>query len=93
MSILACIFGFYFLFAPLISLLAWIPLVGSLLAFALKIAAFLFALVVGATVACLVLGLAWLVFRPLIGITLLALVGVGIMLIFLPYGGSDTTMV
>lgn len=64
------------------TLLTWIPLVGTLLAYAVGFAAFLFSLVVGGTVACLVLGLAWLVFRPFLGVTLLAATGVGIYFIF-----------
>jgi hypothetical protein len=92
-SIAGCILGFYLLFAPIIALLEWIPLVGLLLGFAMKVAAFLFALTVGGTVACLVLGLAWLFFRPWIGIGLLILTASGLCMIFLinPDDGSGQT--
>jgi hypothetical protein len=90
-SIFACIFGFYLLFMPIITLLSWIPLVGSLLSYVVAFAAFLFALVVGGTVACLVLGLAWLFFRPVIGITLLVLTAGGIALIFF-YPSDDSAI-
>lgn len=63
-------------------MLTFVPLVGSLLSAAAGLAAFLFSLVVGGTIACLVLALAWLFFRPLVGITLLFLTAVGIALIF-----------
>ena len=82
-SIVGCIFGFYFLFAPIIALLEWIPLVGLLLGFAMKAAAFLFALAVGGTIACLVLGTAWLFFRPWIGFGFLILTTCGLCMIFL----------
>ena len=89
-SILACILGFYLLFSPVIALLSWIPLVGGLLSYVFALAAFLFALVVGGTVACLVLGLAWLYFRPVVGVTLLVLTAGGIALIFLyPTGAAQ----
>lgn len=62
-------------------MLTFVPLVGSLISSVAGLAAFIFSLVVGGTVACLVLALAWLFFRPLVGITLLFLTAVGIALI------------
>jgi hypothetical protein len=82
MGIVACIAGFYMLFAPIIKLLAYIPLVGWLLSSIVSLAAFIFALVVGATVSCLVIAVAWVVFRPHIGIPLLLLVGTSIYFIY-----------
>lgn len=87
-SIAASVLGWYLLFAPIIALLKWIPLVGSLLGAVAALAAFIFSLVVGTTVACLVLGLAWLFFRPFIGVTLLLLTAGGIACIFLIPGGD-----
>ena len=81
-GILLSVLGWYFFFAPIIALLSWIPLVGTLLGFVAKLAALIFALVVGTTFACLILGLAWLFFRPVIGVSLLSVVGVGIYFIF-----------
>jgi len=46
-------------------------MVGAFLAHATSFAAFLFAVVVGGTVSFLVIGLAWLRYRPMIGIPLL----------------------
>jgi Transmembrane protein 43 len=92
LSILGCMFGFYLLFSPIITLLTWIPLVGSLLSMIVGLAVAIFAFVVGGTIACLVLGLAWLWFRPLLGIGLLTVTGLGIALIFLiPSNDSSTS--
>ena len=82
-SILTCILGHYLLFAPIIAVLAWIPLVGWLLASVVKVAAFIFAFVMGGTIATLTLGIAWVFFRPCVGITLLTVTGLGIACIWL----------
>jgi len=61
-------------------------LVGWLLGWIVAIAAAITAVVVGGTVACLVLAMAWVWYRPCVGITLLVAVAGGISLIFLiPY--------
>ena len=65
-------FGHYLLFSPIIALLAWIPLVGSLLAVIMKFAAFIFALVWATTLHFLVLGVSWIIYRPLYGLLLLS---------------------
>ena len=82
-GIVGTIAGLWMLFSPIIALLKFIPLVGWLLGAIVSFAAFLFALVVGLTLASLTIAIAWLVFRPLIGITFLALVGVGMYFIFI----------
>jgi len=76
------ILGLYLLFSPIIELLKWIPLVGWLLGGLVSIAAFVFAFIVGGTVSCLVIAVAWVFFRPLIGIPLLLATGTGIYFIF-----------
>jgi hypothetical protein len=81
-GILGCMFGFYWLFAPVISLLKWIPLVGWLLGGLASLAAGIFAFIVGGTLACLMIAIAWVFFRPLIGVPLLAAVGTSIYFIF-----------
>ena len=70
------------MFSPIIALLKWIPLVGWLLGGLVSVAAFIFALVVGGTLACLMIAIAWVFFRPLIGIPLLLATGAGIYFIF-----------
>ena len=77
------IMGFFFLFSPLIALLSWIPLVGSLLGLAVWIVAAIFSLVVGGTLAILVIALAWMFYRPLFTIGCLLVVGVSVTLIFM----------
>lgn len=91
LSIFASIAGWYLLFMPIITLLSWIPLVGSLLSYVVAFAAAIFAVITGGTIACLVLGLAWVFFRPLIGISLLLLTGGGIALIFLVPAGEESS--
>jgi len=88
-GIFSTILGFYLLFAPVIAILKFIPLVGWLLASIVSIAALLFALVVGTVLACLTIGVSWLVYRPLIGLSLLAVVGTGIYFIFFFGKGVD----
>lgn len=80
-AIFLSMFGWYLLFSPIMALLSFIPLVGSLLSMAVSIAVAIFAFIVGGTVACLVLGLAWLFFRPIIGAALLSVTGLGVFLI------------
>jgi len=82
LGIVATIMGFYMLFAPVIKLLAYIPLVGWLLSSLTAVAAFVFALVVGGTMSCLVIAIAWVFFRPLIGIPLLLVVCASIYMIY-----------
>ena len=66
----------------MIKLLSWIPLVGWLLGFVVVVAAAVFSIVVGMILAILVIAIAWLVYRPLIGALLLTMVSVGIYFIF-----------
>jgi uncharacterized membrane protein len=66
------VFGHYCLFSPVIALLAWIPLVGHLLASALTFAVIVFALLWASVLHILVLGFAWVFYRPIFGGLLLA---------------------
>lgn len=81
-AIFTCMFGFFLLFSPLVAVLQWIPLIGMLLGMVVQVVAAIVGFVVGGTVACLVLALAWLRFRPCIGACLLLGVGLGIAAIF-----------
>jgi hypothetical protein len=82
LGIVLTIWGNYMLFAPVIKLLKWIPLVGWLLGGIVALAAAIFAFVVGGTVSCLVIAIAWVFFRPLVGVPLLLATGAGIYFIF-----------
>ena len=81
-GIFLCIFGHYLLFSPVIKLLDMIPLIGWLLSWIVALAAIIFAVIVGLTLSILTIAIAWLFFRPLIGVPLLLLVGVSIYLTF-----------
>lgn len=81
-GVIMTILGFYLLFSPVIALLHFIPLVGALLGSFAAFAAFIFALLVGSTLSCLTIAIAWVFFRPLIGIPLLCLTAGGIYLAF-----------
>ena len=88
-GILLCIFGFYGLFAPVIQLLNMIPFVGWLLSWIVAVAAVIFAVVVGLTLSVLTIAVAWVFFRPLIGIPLLLIVAASTYLIFFfDWGGE-----
>ena len=71
------------LFSPLIAVISWIPFVGWLVANAVSLIAWIFALVFSVTFTSLTIGLAWLYYRPLYGIILLSIVGLGIGTLFL----------
>ena len=81
-GIVLTIFGLFLLFMPIIALLKWIPLVGWLLSGVVTIAAFVFAFIVGLVLSLLVICIAWVFHRPLIGILMLTLVGIGVYFIF-----------
>ena len=59
-----------------------IPFVGWLLSWIVAVAAVIFAVVVGLTLSVLTIAVAWVFFRPLIGIPLLIAVGASIYLVF-----------
>ena len=96
-GIILCIVGHYLLFSPVIALLDMIPLVGWLLSGIVAVAAIIFAVVVGLTLSTLTIAIAWVFFRPLIGVPLLLCVGVSIYLTFFydwgvsAVAGEDTT--
>ena len=88
---LSCILGFYLLFAPIIGLVAWIPLVGTLLSSVIGFAALLFASIVGLTLSITTIALAWVFFRPVVGASLLALVALSTYYTFyFEYTGSES---
>ena len=78
--------GIYLFFSPIIALVAWIPLVGYMLAQGISIVVFVFALITAGTLTSLTIACAWLYYRPLYGLLFLTLVGLGIgLLFFWPY--------
>jgi hypothetical protein len=85
--------GWSLFFTPLIELLSWIPLAGKLLLLVASThaAAVIFAFAIGNTMALLLIGLAWLYFRPAIGIWLLALVCLALYFTFVFGGIKDSS--
>lgn len=83
LGIVLTILGLYFIFAPVIAMLKFVPLVGYMLASVASFAAILFAIIVGGTASCFTIALAWIFFRPLIGIPLMALTLMGVYIAFL----------
>lgn len=76
------VIGNYLLFVPLIAALKWIPLVGWLLGGILQVAVAIWAFLFGSVVFMITLAVAWIFFRPLFGIALLAGVAIIVVLMF-----------
>jgi len=81
--------GHFLLFWPIIELLKWIPLVGGLLGFAFSIAACCCACIYGTTLHLLLMGVAWIVYRPLYGLLLLTGVAALVVTMFIYPNNSD----
>ena len=79
--ILNC-YGHYLLFSPIISLLNWIPLIGSLLGSIFSFATIIFAVIWGTLIHLTVMCVAWILYRPMIGIIMLSVIICMIYLIF-----------
>jgi hypothetical protein len=80
------VFGHYLLFTPLIRLFSMIPFVGWLLANVIAVAAVIFSFLWATMLHFLVMGVAWLFYRPLFGILLLA--GFGLIFFAMTYSGG-----
>jgi len=80
-------------FLPLMGTVSFIPLVGYLEAHGISCAVLVFAFVLAFTLTPLVIALAWLSSRPLIGFALLAVVGLGCYCLFLINLGDDSTVI
>lgn len=87
MSWFMSVLGHYLLFSPIISLFAWIPLVGGLLSGVVAFAVGVFAFIWATMLHFLVMGVSWIVYRPLFGLLLLSGVVGGIVL--LNYGDGQ----
>jgi hypothetical protein len=83
LGVLLSFFGWYLLFSPTIAFLNWIPLIGKLLGWVASAIAVIVGCICGVQNALLVMGIAWLRFRPLLGILLLVGFGLGIAAIFI----------
>jgi len=81
--------GHFFLFTPIIALLKWIPLVGSLLGAIFSFAAGIFALIWGSMIHLIVLMVAWIVWRPCYGLCLLTMILLIVGIMFMPREWMD----
>ena len=81
-GIVALILANYLLWMPWIKFLNMIPLFGWLLSGIAGFAAFVWSCIVGFNQAIFVIAVAWVFFRPLVGICLLVTFALGIYLIF-----------
>jgi uncharacterized membrane protein HdeD (DUF308 family) len=72
---LAIYLGIYLLFSPLIAAVSWIPLVGFLFAHGVSFIAGILAFVLSVLFAGLTISIAWLVYRPLMGLLFIILIG------------------
>lgn len=82
-GILLSVFGWFLLFLPSIEFFKWIPLIGHMMSWTFFVIALVVGLLVGGSLAVLVLAVAWLRFNPLWGIILLSLTGIGVACIFI----------
>ena len=69
--------GIWIFFSPIVYLLSVIPLIGAVLSSLVSWAALLFGLIVGSAISVMVICLAWLFYRPLISLLIIA-VSVGL---------------
>ncbi len=91
-SWIICVLGFYLLFSPIITLISWIPLIGTLFSYILGFAAFVIALVAGSLTFLLVFAVAWVRYRPLLGLLILTLIFVVILGISLENKNAASTV-
>lgn len=70
------IIAFSMFFSPILALLGWVPVIGSLLKSIVGFAVFILAFIMSIAFSMTTIALAWLFYRPLIGISLLLSMGV-----------------
>lgn len=74
--------GIGLLFSPIITLINFIPLIGTFLGYGVAIAVWIFAFIMAVVLTAFTIGVAWIFYRPLLGLCLLLVVGGGIALLF-----------
>jgi len=82
------VFGHKLLFTPLIRIFSMIPFVGWLLASVISVAAWIFSVLWGTMIHVFIMAIAWIFYRPLFGILLLA-VFAGILFLMTYKGGVE----
>jgi hypothetical protein len=81
-------FGIILMFAPLLYMIRWIPLVGWLVAHGVSFVILIFSLVFSTTFAAMTIGLAWIYYRPVKGIIFFSIVIIGIIVMFFAFPNS-----
>ena len=81
-------YGHYLLFSPIINILNWIPLIGSLLGGVFSFAGIIFSVIWVTLVHLIVVCIAWIFYRPMIGFMLIAAISCIIYLIFCMHNGD-----
>ena len=76
------IFGHYLLFAPILTIILYIPLFGWLFAKFLSIAFFIFSLIWGSMIHLIIMSIAWIFYRPILGIIFGSISAVLVLLVF-----------
>jgi small-conductance mechanosensitive channel len=85
---LMSVIGHFLLFSPILAVLKWIPLVGGLLAAIAGFAAFVFSLVWATFLHFLVMGAAWIFYRPVLGFCMLCMAAICFYMMTLTPGGE-----
>lgn len=78
LAIQLLVFGLFILFMPCIELLNWIPFVNWLLDGTVAVAAIMFALLVGVIISGLVISIAWVFYKPLVGVLSLIMLAISV---------------
>jgi hypothetical protein len=78
-------FGIIFMFAPLLELIVWIPFVGWLIAHGVSFVILIFSFVFSTTVVAMLIGLAWIYYRPVKGIIFFSIAIIGIIIMFFAF--------
>mmetsp|Transcript_33186 Transcript_33186/g.23927 ORF Transcript_33186/g.23927 Transcript_33186/m.23927 type:complete len:95 (+) Transcript_33186:1210-1494(+) len=70
------VLAFSLFFSPILALLGWIPIIGPLLKSIVGFAVFILSFIVAMAFSMLTIALAWLFYRPFVGISLILTMGV-----------------
>jgi hypothetical protein len=71
---LMMVIGIGIMFSPIIALVSFIPLVGTMIAWGISIAVWIFAILVGTIFTLLTIAIAWIFYRPFYGLILVSVV-------------------
>ena len=84
-------FGTVMFFSPIIYTIKFIPFIGYMVAMGISLIVWIFAFIFTLTFGSLTIGVAWVFYRPKIGIPLLIIVFIGISIMFFAFKAPTTT--